>query len=60
MKNLMIFDDIHITADEKHHYKGLGKKKELILDEAQVLISLGEIKGIPTPEDMKVSDFGNV
>lgn len=56
MRNLMIFDNIHVSADEKHHFKGLGKKKELILDEAQVVISIGDLKGIPMPDEMKEDD----
>lgn len=50
----MILDDVHISADEKHHFKGLGKKKELILDEAHLSIVIGDLKGIPMPEELKV------
>nr|XP_039249055.1 leucine-rich repeat-containing protein 43-like [Styela clava] len=56
IRNLMIFDDTHVSADEKHHFKGLGKKKELILDEAQLVISIADLKGIPMPEELKEDD----
>lgn len=55
MKNLMILDDIRVTADERHHFKGLGKKKELILEESQLVVEVGDISGIPMHEDLKVS-----
>jgi len=54
LKQLTIFDDTNVTADEKHHFKGLGKKKELILDEALCTVSIGKLSGIPMPDEMKV------
>ncbi|KAK2148905.1 hypothetical protein LSH36_476g02066 [Paralvinella palmiformis] len=53
LRNLDFLDDISISADEKHHFKGLAKRKEYILDEAKVLLQTGFIKGIPQPEELK-------
>nr|XP_002125292.2 leucine-rich repeat-containing protein 43-like [Ciona intestinalis] len=52
LKELVVFDDVHISADEKHHYKGLGKKKELILDEAQLTVHFKGLNGIPIPAEL--------
>nr|CAB3263519.1 leucine-rich repeat-containing protein 43-like [Phallusia mammillata] len=56
LRELSIFDDITVSADEKHHFKGLGKKKELILDEAQLVVTIDNLNGIPMPEEMKEDD----
>ncbi|XP_056009165.1 leucine-rich repeat-containing protein 43-like isoform X3 [Ostrea edulis] len=50
---LSILDDIMISADEKHHYKGLARRREYILDEAKVSLEVAYIKGVPMPEELK-------
>lgn len=52
LRSLYIFDDNHITADEKHHFKGLARRKENILDEAYLNIVISNLKGLPMPEEM--------
>ena len=54
LKMLTSLDDASISADERHHFKGLGKKKSLVLDEALVGISIAGIHGLPTPEELVV------
>lgn len=53
LRKLNILDDIMISADEKHHYKGLARRREYILDEAKVTLEVGNIKGVPMPEEVK-------
>ncbi|CAG2194672.1 Transposon Ty3-G Gag-Pol polyprotein,Transposon Ty3-I Gag-Pol polyprotein,Leucine-rich repeat-containing protein 43 [Mytilus edulis] len=55
LRKLNILDDIMISADEKHHYKGLARRREYILDEAKVTLEVGYIKGVPMPDEIKVS-----
>ncbi|GFS01382.1 leucine-rich repeat-containing protein 43 [Elysia marginata] len=53
LRRLTVLDDIHISADEKHHFKGLARRREFILDEAKVQICVSYIKGLPCPEEIK-------
>ncbi|RUS71369.1 hypothetical protein EGW08_020865 [Elysia chlorotica] len=53
LRRLTVLDDIHISADEKHHFKGLARRREFILDEAKVQINVSYIKGLPCPEEIK-------
>ncbi|KAJ8313023.1 LOW QUALITY PROTEIN: hypothetical protein KUTeg_010396 [Tegillarca granosa] len=53
LRKLSILDDIMISADEKHHYKGLARRREYILDEAKVTLGATFIKGVPMPEELK-------
>ncbi|XP_061166534.1 leucine-rich repeat-containing protein 43-like [Saccostrea echinata] len=53
LRKLSILDDIMISADEKHHYKGLARRREYILDEAKVSLEVTYIKGVPMPEELK-------
>ncbi|XP_069135935.1 leucine-rich repeat-containing protein 43-like isoform X3 [Argopecten irradians] len=56
MRKLSVLDDIMISADERHHYKGLAKRREYILDEAKVTLQVSYIKGLPVPEEVKNPD----
>ncbi|XP_078335235.1 uncharacterized protein LOC111135443 isoform X4 [Crassostrea virginica] len=53
LRKLSILDDIMISADEKHHYKGLARRREYILDEAKISLEVTYIKGVPMPEELK-------
>nr|XP_019925188.2 leucine-rich repeat-containing protein 43 isoform X9 [Crassostrea gigas] len=53
LRKLSILDDIMISADEKHHYKGLARRREYILDEAKVSLEVTYIKGVPMPDELK-------
>ncbi|XP_053375749.1 leucine-rich repeat-containing protein 43-like isoform X3 [Mercenaria mercenaria] len=53
LRKLSILDDIMISADERHYFKGLARRREHILDEAKVLLSVSYIKGIPVPDEIK-------
>ncbi|XP_074641476.1 leucine-rich repeat-containing protein 43-like isoform X2 [Tubulanus polymorphus] len=56
LRELTILDDLRISADEKHHFKGLAKRREFILDEAKVRFAVTCLKGIPMPEELKNPD----
>lgn len=53
LRKLSILDDIMISADERHYFKGLARRREHILDEAKVILGLSYIKGIPVPDEIK-------
>ncbi|NXP15889.1 LRC43 protein, partial [Thinocorus orbignyianus] len=49
LPKLSILDDIRIEPDERHQFQGLARQPELIRSEARVVVSIGEIKGVPDP-----------
>ncbi|MGH0147912.1 UNVERIFIED_CONTAM: hypothetical protein FKN15_011205 [Acipenser sinensis] len=49
LSKLALLDDVRVLPDERHHFKGLAKRKELIVDEAKVIVSIGTVQGIPNP-----------
>ncbi|NWW52246.1 LRC43 protein, partial [Pedionomus torquatus] len=49
LPKLSILDDICIGPDERHQFHGLARQPELIRNEARVVVSIGEIKGVPDP-----------
>ncbi|XP_071093014.1 leucine-rich repeat-containing protein 43-like [Haliotis cracherodii] len=53
LRKLSILDDIRISADEKHHFKGLARRREYVLDEAKVTIEVSQMTGLPVPEELK-------
>lgn len=53
LRRLSILDDIRISADERHHFKGLARRREYILDEAKVSLEVSYLKGVPTPDEIK-------
>ena len=55
LRDLMIFDDVSVTADERHRFKGLARRKENIRNETILNISIETLGGIPMPEELQVS-----
>ncbi|XP_052246796.1 leucine-rich repeat-containing protein 43-like isoform X3 [Dreissena polymorpha] len=53
LRKLSVLDDIMISADERHYFKGLARRREHILDEAKVKLTVTYIKGLPMPEELK-------
>ncbi|CAH3103742.1 unnamed protein product [Porites lobata] len=53
IRQLTILDDIRISADEKHFFKGLSKLKDVPVNEAQVIIYIKSINGIKMPEEIE-------
>ncbi|KAM9371589.1 leucine-rich repeat-containing protein 43 [Phaethornis superciliosus] len=49
LPKLLILDDIHIEPEERDQFHGLAGQPELSRSEARVVVSIGEIKGVPVP-----------
>ncbi|XP_022085876.1 leucine-rich repeat-containing protein 43-like isoform X2 [Acanthaster planci] len=56
LRSLSILDDLGISADEKHHFKGLARKLEFILDEAKVTVKIGMVTGVPMPPELQATE----
>ncbi|XP_042661611.1 leucine-rich repeat-containing protein 43 [Tyto alba] len=59
LPKLSILDDIHIGPDERHQFHGLARQSELIRSEARVVVSVGEIKGVPDPSTLQQLEVGS-
>ncbi|XP_049660177.1 leucine-rich repeat-containing protein 43 [Accipiter gentilis] len=59
LPRLSILDDIHIGPEERHQFQGLARQPELIRSEAQVVVSIGEIKGVPDPSTRQQLEVGS-
>ncbi|NWT78872.1 LRC43 protein, partial [Lanius ludovicianus] len=63
LPKLSILDDIHIWPDERQQFHGLARQPELIRNEGRVVVSIGEMKGLPDPkafQQLKVGSKGPV
>ncbi|XP_008943660.1 PREDICTED: leucine-rich repeat-containing protein 43, partial [Merops nubicus] len=49
LPKLSILDDIHIGPGERHQFHGVARQPELARSEARVVVSVGEVKGVPDP-----------
>ncbi|XP_068767608.1 leucine-rich repeat-containing protein 43 [Struthio camelus] len=49
LPRLFVLDDAHVGPDEKHRYRGLAGRPELIAGGARLAVSIGEVKGVPQP-----------
>ena len=52
LRELMIFDDVSVTADERHRFKGLARRKENIRKEALLSVCFETLGGAPMPEEL--------
>lgn len=59
LPKLSFLDDIHIGLDERYQFRGLSKQPELIKNEAQVVVSIGKIKGVPDPSTFQELEIGS-
>ncbi|NXT02230.1 LRC43 protein, partial [Jacana jacana] len=59
LPKLSILDDIHIEPDERHQFHGLARQPEQIRNEARVVVSIGEIKGVPDPSVQQQLEVGS-
>ncbi|NWH84139.1 LRC43 protein, partial [Aegithalos caudatus] len=59
LPKLSVLDDIHIGPEERQQFHGLAKQPELIRSEAQVVVSIGEIKGLLNPEAFQRLEVGS-
>ncbi|GCB61707.1 hypothetical protein scyTo_0014372, partial [Scyliorhinus torazame] len=51
LQNLVSLDDVLISPDERHHFRGISKHRDLIVPDTQVTINIGKVRGIPNPID---------
>ncbi|NXI97827.1 LRC43 protein, partial [Psophia crepitans] len=58
LPKLSILDDIHIGLDERHQFRGLATRPELVRSQAHVVVSIGEIKGVPNPSGLQQLEVG--
>ncbi|KAF4790514.1 leucine rich repeat containing 43 [Turdus rufiventris] len=59
LPKLFILDDIHIWPEEREQFHGLARQPELIRSEARVVVSIGELKGLPNPEAFQQLEVGS-
>ncbi|OXB64136.1 hypothetical protein ASZ78_002066, partial [Callipepla squamata] len=59
LPKLSVLDDIHVGLNERHQFCGLSKQPELIRSEAQVVVSIGKIKGVPDPSAAQELEIGS-
>ncbi|EDV21715.1 uncharacterized protein TRIADDRAFT_59717 [Trichoplax adhaerens] len=53
IRSLTSLDDILITADEKHHYKGISKCQDPLFNGACVLVCINLLNNLRMPEELK-------
>ncbi|NXO29909.1 LRC43 protein, partial [Cisticola juncidis] len=58
LPKLAILDDIHIWPEERQQFHGLARQPELLRSGARVVVSIGEMKGLPSPEDFQQLNVG--
>nr|XP_054748972.1 leucine-rich repeat-containing protein 43-like [Lytechinus pictus] len=56
LRKLTILDDMQISADEKHHFKGLARRREFVRDEAKIVLKLRALSGIPMPAELQATE----
>ncbi|XP_063029403.1 leucine-rich repeat-containing protein 43 [Melospiza melodia melodia] len=54
LPKLSILDDIYIWPEERQQFHRLAEQPELITSEAQLVVTIGEMKGLPYPEDFQL------
>ncbi|XP_026715873.1 leucine-rich repeat-containing protein 43 isoform X2 [Athene cunicularia] len=60
LPKLCILDDIRIGPQERHQFHALARQPELIRrSEARVVVSVGEIKGVPDPRALQQLEVGS-
>ena len=57
LPRLSVLDDMQITPDERHSYRGLHKRKDLALETARMRIEVKFLRNIPVPDELTVSDW---
>ncbi|NXK94451.1 LRC43 protein, partial [Formicarius rufipectus] len=59
LPKLCILDDIYVGSDERQQFQGLASQPELSRSEARVVVSVGEMKGVPGPSALQLLDLGS-
>ncbi|NWI95243.1 LRC43 protein, partial [Pitta sordida] len=59
LPRLAILDDVHVGPDERQQFHGLARQPELSKSEARVVVSVGEMKGVPDPSIPQQLEVGS-
>ncbi|OWK61204.1 Leucine-rich repeat-containing protein 43 [Lonchura striata] len=59
LPKLFILDDIQIWPEERQQFRGLARQPELIRNEARVVVSIGDMKGLPDPKAFQQLEVGS-
>ncbi|NXX29840.1 LRC43 protein, partial [Nicator chloris] len=59
LPKLSILDDIHIRPEERQQFHGVSRQPELIRSEARVVVSIGEMNGLPNPKAFQQLEAGS-
>ncbi|NWV26075.1 LRC43 protein, partial [Origma solitaria] len=59
LPKLFILDDICIRPEDRLQFHGLAEQPELARSEARVVVSIGEMKGLPDPEAFQQLEVGS-
>ncbi|NXA03970.1 LRC43 protein, partial [Sapayoa aenigma] len=59
LPRLSFLDDIHVGPDERQQFHGLARQPELSRSEARVVVSVGEMKGVPDPSTLQQLEVGS-
>ncbi|NXY18316.1 LRC43 protein, partial [Atrichornis clamosus] len=59
LPKLCLLDDTHIWPDERQQFCGLARQPELVRSEARVVVSIGEMKGLPDPKAFQQLEVGS-
>lgn len=54
LSRLSVLDDIVVTPDERHAFRGLLSRQDLPLDFAKIRLELRFIRNLPVPEELLV------
>ncbi|XP_057295419.1 leucine-rich repeat-containing protein 43-like isoform X2 [Hydractinia symbiolongicarpus] len=55
IKSLTFLDEVRISEDERHHFKGLTNLKDLCLDDMCITVKIDGLKGLSRPDEMENS-----
>ncbi|NWI63308.1 LRC43 protein, partial [Todus mexicanus] len=58
LPRLSVLDDVHVGPDERRQFHGLARQPELTRSGARVVVSIGEIKGVPDPSAQQQLELG--
>ncbi|KAH9502447.1 Leucine-rich repeat-containing protein 43 [Bulinus truncatus] len=56
LKHLMVFDDKHLSVDEKISFQNVSKALDRVIEEARIQIEIPYVKGLPCPDEIKFKD----
>uniref|UniRef100_A0A8C3WR29 Leucine rich repeat containing 43 n=1 Tax=Catagonus wagneri TaxID=51154 RepID=A0A8C3WR29_9CETA len=47
LSGLCVLDDVTVASSEKHQFRGLGHSGDLLAQEAQLVVTIGNVRGVP-------------